>query len=374
MKIDPNIWIEGAMSFVDLKTMLAGLLVLVALATASCNDPGSQVEGSAVTAVPSGTADQMSPLVSSTSSAGSVKRVRLSEKGYRPTGLSGSLLVGIGLDWQVHLIDVITGERRRLTSGLDRKREAVISDSHVAWTSQNRIREILSNAPLVRRSYHIFVMDIETRVTRRITSGTAMRRNLQIDGSRLVWEESRHMVGDRYTEHDIYAYDMTLDERIPVAVAPGSQRSPAIQGDRIVWTDDRNCPETQEAGVSARSCPGGLLDIYLYDIATEEEMLVANSAASGYHAPDIYGDNIVWRGHSGRYNENTALHFQSLANRRTRTIVSLDHGNIGRPIVSDEYVVWTVSEPLRCRLDSSKGCGHWGVRIQHREWDDSTAV
>ena len=97
--------------------------------------------------------------------------------------------------------------------------------------------------------------------------------------------------------------------------------------------------------MSARSCPGDLLDIYLYDIATEEEMLVANSAASGYHAPDIYGDNIVWRGHSGRYNENTALHFHSLANRRTRTIVSLDHGNIGRPIVSDEYVVWTVSEP-----------------------------
>ena len=128
------------MSFVDLKTMLAGLLVLVALATASCNDPGSQVEGSAVTAIPSGTADQMSPLVSSTSSAGSVKRVGLSEKGYRPTGLSGSLLVGIGLDWQVHLIDVITGERRRLTSGLDRKREAVISDSHVGVdiTEQNQ--------------------------------------------------------------------------------------------------------------------------------------------------------------------------------------------------------------------------------------------
>ena len=156
---------------------------------------------------------------------------------------------------------------------------------------------------MVRSSYHIIVMDIESGVTRRVTSGTVMRRNLQIDESRLVWEESRTKVGDRYAEYDVYAYDIDLDEMVPVAVAPGSQRYPAIDGDRVVWIDDRNCSETKNGRRSLRSCPGGLLDVYLYDFATGEEMPVAKSTASGYHAPHIHRDFIAWRGHKGRYYE-----------------------------------------------------------------------
>ena len=287
---------------------------------------------------------QTSPQLAPVKSDASVKRVRLSEEGYRPKGLYGELSVGIGLDRQVHMVNVVTGERWRLTGGLDRKREAVISNSHIAWTSQNWFREVLSNAPLVRPSYHIFVMDIETGVTRRITSGTAMRRYLRIDGFRLVWEESRSMAGDRYTDYDIYAYDMALDEKIPVAVAPGSQRRPAIHGDRVIWIDDRECPETQKTGVSTRSCPGDLLDIYLYDFATGEERLVAKSAASGYHAPDIHGEYVVWRRHEGRYYEQNSIHLYSLHDGREREVASLDLGSMGNPLVSDEYVAWTVRE------------------------------
>ena len=273
-------------------------------------------------------------------------RVNFIEEAYRPTGLSGDISVGIRTDWQVHLVNVKTREGHRLTGGVDRKGEAVISDSHVAWRSQSRLREVLSNAPLVRRSYHIFVMDIESSATRRITSGTAMRRNLQVDGSRLVWEESRTKVGDRYAGYDVYAYDIDLDEILPVAVGPGSQRFPAIHGDRVVWVDDRDCAETKNGSMSTRSCPGGLLDVYLYDFATGKERPVAKSTASDYHAPDIHGDHVVWRAHDGRfYSENTTLHLHSLADGRTHTIVSLEHGNIGRPMVSDEYVSWTVRDP-----------------------------
>ena len=283
--------------------------------------------------------------------------VSLSEQAYRPTGLYGDLSVGIGTDWQVHLVNVKTGEGRRLTGGLDRKRDAVISGSHVAWTSQSRLREVLSNIPLVRRSHHILVMDIESSVTRRITSGAAMRRNLQIDGSRLVWEESIRMDSDRYTDFDIYAYDIGTDERVPVSVAPGSQRYPAIDGDRVVWVDDRNCPEKKNGGRSPRSCPGGLLDVYLYDFTTGEETPVAKSAASAYTAPGVHGDYIVWRGHDGRYYENTTLHLHSLADGRTRTIASYDYANIGTPRVSEEYVLWTVREACDASRTSPRDMG-----------------
>ena len=70
--------------------------------------------------------------VSSIKPDSSANRLDLSEKAYRPTGLSGDLSVGIGMDWQVHLVNVNTGEGRRLTGGLDTKGEAVISDSYVA--------------------------------------------------------------------------------------------------------------------------------------------------------------------------------------------------------------------------------------------------
>ena len=53
----------------------------------------------------------------------------------------------------------------------------------------------------------------------------------------------------------------------------------------------------------------------------------------------------VWRSHGGRYNENTTLNLHSLTDGRTRTIVSLEQGNIGSPMVSDHYVAWTVREP-----------------------------
>ena len=269
------------------------------------------------------------------------------------------------MDWQVHLVNVNTGEGRRLTGGLDRRREAVISDSHVAWTSQNRLREVLSKSPLVRRSYHIIVMDIQSGVTRRVTSGTAMRRNLQIDGSRVAWEESRTKVGNRYAEYDVYAYDIDLDEMVSVAVAPGSQRYPTIDGDRVVWIDDRNCPETKNGGRSSRSCPGGLLDVYLYDFSTGEEMPVAKSTASGYHAPDTHGDFITWRGHEGRYYENTTVHLHSLPDGRTRIVASYDHAHIGTPKVSGDHVAWTVREPcdtsMTPPMDMGTGAFVYGI-------------
>ena len=288
---------------------------------------------------------QATPQVAPGKSGTSLKTARLSENGYRPTGLHGELSVGIGIDWQVHLINVVTGERRRLTVGMNRKRDAVISDGHVAWTTRSRIGEVLANLPLVRPSNQIFVMDISTGATRRITTGVARRGHLRIDGRVLVWEESRRMVGDRYTDYDIHAYDIVLDKKIPVAVAPGSQRHPAIHGDRIIWTDDRNCTETRKKDVSADSCPAGLLDIYVYDFATGEERPAAKSAASGYHAPDIHGDFVVWRSHKGRYYENNSVHLHSLHDRRERIVATLDNGNIGSPLVSDEYVAWTVTEP-----------------------------
>ena len=288
---------------------------------------------------------QATPQVAPAKSETSVKSVRFSEKGYRPTSLHGELSVGVGIDWQIHMVNVVTGEKRRLTVGMNRKRDAVISDSHVAWTTRSRIGELLSNLSLVRPSNQIFVMDISTGATRRITTGVARRGHLRIDGRVLVWEESRRMVGDRYTDYDIHAYDIVLDKKIPVAVAPGSQRHPAIHGDRVIWTDDRNCPGEIKIDISAGSCAGGLLDIYLYDFATGEERLVAKSAASGYHAPDIHGEHVVWRSHKGKYYENNSVYLRSLHDGRERIVATLDNGNMGSPLVSDEYVAWTVTEP-----------------------------
>jgi len=55
------------------------------------------------------------------------------------------------------------------------------------------------------------------------------------------------------------------------------QNYPAIHGNRIVWSDDRN----------------GNYDIYMYDLSTKEETQITTNESNQYN-PAIYDNSIVW--------------------------------------------------------------------------------
>ena len=260
-----------------------------------------------------------------------------------PTDLSGDRLVGIGRDGEVYLANVRTGEIRQLTNDGHRKRRPVISGDTVAWTDQSREIETHDNNSRAARSLadDIFVLDLNTGDRRRITEVPAKRSGLKISGKRLVWLDNRNEFGEHYTHRDIYAYDLEADEEIAVAVAAGAQHWVAIEGDRVVWADNRNSPILGTDRSGCFECPDNRFDIYLYDFTTGEELVLDESGANNT-MPDIHGNRVVWRDFDD--DGRTAIRLFDLDTGERRTLASPDLSGVDWPLISGDYVVWTVGK------------------------------
>ena len=183
------------------------------------------------------------------------------------------------------------------------------------------------------------MLDLNTGDRRRITEAPAKRSGLKISGKRLVWLDNRNEFGEHYTHRDIYAYDLEADEEIAVAVAAGAQHWVAIEGDRVVWVDNRNSAILGTDRSGCFQCPDNRFDIYLYDFTTGEELVLDDSGANNT-MPDIHGDRVVWRDfdEEGR----TAIRLYDLDTGERRTLASPSLSGVDRPLVSGDYVAWTV--------------------------------
>ena len=138
-------------------------------------------------------------------------------------------------------MNVKTGDKKSITEGGRGLTEVVISGDYIAWGDQSRQTEIPGSTArnkAGRLSVDIFVMNLVTGEQQRITEVPAGRRNLNIDGNLLVWQDNRNEIGERRSHYDIYAYDIEAGEEIAVEVAPGAQRYPVVSGHRIVWIDE----------------------------------------------------------------------------------------------------------------------------------------
>ena len=233
-----------------------------------------------------------------------------------------------------------TAHQRR-PSGKD---DPVISGDTVAWTDQSREIETHDNNSRAARGLadDIFVLDLNTGETRRITEAPAKRSGLKISGKRLVWLDNRNEFGEHYTHRDIYAYDLEADEEIAVAVAAGAQHWVAIEGDKVVWVDNRNSAILGTDRSGCFQCPDNRFDIYLYDFATGDELVLDESGANNT-MPDIHGNRVVWRDfdEEGR----TAIRLFDIDTGDQRTLASPSLSGVDRPLVSGDYVVWTVGWP-----------------------------
>ena len=263
---------------------------------------------------------------------------------YWPTDLSGERSVGIGRDGEIYLVNVRTGEMRQLTNDGHRKRRPVISGDTVAWTDQSRGVETHDSNSRTARGLadDIFVLDLNTGDRRRITEVPAKRSGLKISGKRLVWLDNRNEFGEHYTHRDIYAYDLEADEEIAVAVAPGAQHWVAIEGDRVVWADNRNSAILGTDRSGCFECPDNRFDIYLFDFTTGDELVLDESGANNT-MPDIYGNRVVWRDFDDE--GRTAIRLYDIDTGEKRTLASPSLSGVDRPLVSGDYVAWTVGWP-----------------------------
>jgi|UPI000831BD75 PGF-pre-PGF domain-containing protein len=151
-----------------------------------------------------------------------------------------------------------------------------------------------------------------------------------IDGDRIVWQDDRNGNNDIYlgTVGDFRrSLGSYTGERI--TTDPASQAMPSISGNYIVWQDSRN----------------GNSDIYLYDISTREERPLTND--SGYQwLPIVRGNYAAWYDNStGKTNivlydiGAGAVKAVIEANAKT-TIPFSTVGTEFRPALSERYLAW----------------------------------
>ena len=253
----------------------------------------------------------------------------LSQSGLLPIDFSAGNVVALApMAGEVSVIDVETGESQPLGGGRVRAWDVAISEKYAAWIED------------ATDSDEVFLMERETGEIVQITQVPAERRNLKIDGNRLIWEDRRNESDEHYTHFDIYAYDIELGQEIPVAIAPGSQTSPAIHGDKAVWLDARNSPTLGDYLNDCQRCPENTFDLYLYDFSTGKERVIIQNVHERAH-PDIHGNRIVRADEDADGNPGIILH--DLETGLDETLASIPRIGIYPPSVSDRHAVWTVT-------------------------------
>ena len=259
----------------------------------------------------------------------------------RLVDMFGNHAVGYDRDGEWWFVDVRTGKSTQFTDDGYPKHAVALTADYVAWVDQRR--QILLPGYTTRvLSGDVFVRNRHTGEERRITDTPATRKGLRASGSHLVWQDNRNgLLEGRRQDFDIYAYDLERDVEIPVAVVPGQQMAPAIHGDMVVWSDNRNRPEHAPSRAGCSACPDNPFDIYSYNLKTAEERPPAETG--GYNGwPSIHGHRVTWQRFQER-NESAIV----LLNLETgeQTIIG-DGGRGGSgPLISEHYVVWAVAEP-----------------------------
>lgn len=116
----------------------------------------------------------------------------------------------------------------------------------------------------------------------------------------------------------------------PIVLNPSTQRYPAIDGNRVVWSDNRN----------------GNWDIYMRDLATSVETQITNDTVDQTH-PDISGNRIVWLNwyswgsvdvhiYDLQTGTQSRIPFNGIS-----TVIPLDSaGSVFFPKISGNTVVW----------------------------------
>ncbi len=109
--------------------------------------------------------------------------------------------------------------------------------------------------------------------TVRITTDPANQGLPKIDGDLIVWEDERN------GNVDIYMYDLATGQELPVTTNPAEQRDAHVSGNRVVWQDKRS----------------GNWDVWMYDVGTGQESQISDDPGDEIGAR-ISGDRIVWEG------------------------------------------------------------------------------
>ena len=139
-----------------------------------------------------------------------------------------------------------------------------VSDRKVVWTDFN-----------LDGVYFRYLLDSQVHMLEQTNESPVT--GIRISGNRVVY--TRFMPDDLRYNLRLFELDLTMTGGTGRWLSPGpaQQEQPAIDGNRVVWRDERN----------------GNGDVYLYDLSVEQEALLAGGPGNQY-SPDIDGNLVVF--------------------------------------------------------------------------------
>ncbi len=261
---------------------------------------------------------------------------------YAPQDVYENTYVSLGPDGEIYLINVSNDPEVQPTSvqitsdGLP-KFNAVLSEQYMAWFVQ--VGE--------EGEADLFVFDRETDQQEKIALPPAIRMQLVLSGSHLVWIDKRNEAEASYTDFDLYGYDLATDTEIAIAVAPGAQTNPSLFGNQVVWQDNRNSPALQDYLAGCGNCPNNRFDIYLYDFETDIPRAIVESEWLKTE-PSIYEDQVVWAeyrtvpGTDLRYGM-ADLYLLDLQTDQIQQMTTTPASETS-PVLTGNHLLWTIRE------------------------------
>jgi len=160
-----------------------------------------------------------------------------------------------------------------------------------------------------------------------ICSDGAEQSKPAVSGNYAVWLDLRN----GSTNKDIFGYNFSEPNEVPICIAAGNQDTPALSGNLAVWCDFRNgnndiygfyLPAT---GVSANSIQGG-------------EIAICTAAAS-QDFPAVSGNIVVWRDKRNDNNDIYGVDITGLPGSSDFPICT-HTTNQTTPSISGNIVVW----------------------------------
>lgn len=179
-------------------------------------------------------------------------------------------------NWDIYMYDLATETETRITNNAAHQRFPAISGDTIAWI------DFRTSPAGDCSSWDIYAHDLTTGIERRVTSRTASLReeiemgsNVEIDQHRVVWSDMRNGTWD------VFMYDLATGQETPIATGPAEQRTPHINGNKIVWSERGNTGTY-------------FLNLCMLDLSTSVKTSLAADRYLWCFQSDVGSDKIVW--------------------------------------------------------------------------------
>ncbi|OGY26408.1 MAG: hypothetical protein A2Z42_04560 [Candidatus Woykebacteria bacterium RBG_19FT_COMBO_43_10] len=167
----------------------------------------------------------------------------------------------------IYLFDLRTNTERQITDSNDDQFGARIYGDKIVWYGYSRFKG--------DRQSDIYLYDISTDTQIQLTNDSASQRTPDIWGDKIVWWESLPVCCD----WGLYVYNLNTKtkQKILETQSIGWVFTPTINNNTVAWIDKRN----------------GNFDIVAYDLSTNTERIIT-SQWRDQTSPAIQGDRIFW--------------------------------------------------------------------------------